>query len=61
MVNTPAKDQVSTTRSSVIRWLLESDPSIRRQVMRDLTDASADEVGAQRARVAPPGRVQKVD
>ena len=46
---------VSTSKSSVIRWLLDSDPSIRWQVMRDLTDAPADEVGAERARVATEG------
>ncbi len=40
---------------SVIRWLLASDPSIRWQVMRDLTDAPADEVAAERARVASEG------
>src|SRR5215470_5229048 len=39
----------------VIQWLLESDPSIRWQVMRDLTDASADEAAAERARVATEG------
>jgi hypothetical protein len=36
-------------------WLLDSDPSIRWQVLRDLTDASADEVAAERARVATEG------
>jgi hypothetical protein len=40
---------------SVIQWLLDSDPSIRWQVMRDLTDASAHEVAAERARVATQG------
>ena len=40
---------------SVIRWLLDSDPSIRWQVMRDLTGAPADEVAAERARVATDG------
>ena len=40
---------------AVIGWLRESDPSIRWQVMRDLTAASADEVGAERARVATEG------
>jgi hypothetical protein len=39
----------------VIRWLLDSDPSIRWQVKRDLTDAPADEVAAERARVATEG------
>jgi hypothetical protein len=39
----------------VMRWLLDSDPSIRWQVLRDLTDASEDEVAAERARVATEG------
>jgi hypothetical protein len=39
----------------VIAWLLDSDPSIRWQVMRDLTDAPAEEVAAERARVATEG------
>jgi hypothetical protein len=38
-----------------MRWLLDSDPSIRWQAMRDLTDASADEIAAERARVATEG------
>ena len=40
---------------SVIQWLLDSDPSIRWQVMRDLTAASDKEVAAERARVAIEG------
>jgi hypothetical protein len=40
---------------TVIDWLLDSDPSIRWQVMRDLTDAPAGEVAAERARVATEG------
>ena len=40
---------------SVIDWLLDSDPSIRWQVMRDLTGASAGEVAAEHARVATEG------
>ena len=40
---------------TVVDWLLDSDPSIRWQVMRDLTDAPADEVAAERARVAREG------
>jgi hypothetical protein len=39
----------------VIEWLLESDPAIRWQVMRDLTDASEEDVKAERARVAREG------
>jgi hypothetical protein len=42
-------------KRSVIRWLLDSDPSIRWQVMRDLTDAPAEEVATERARVATEG------
>jgi hypothetical protein len=39
----------------VIDWLLEGDPAIRWQVLRDLTDASSDEVAAARARVEHEG------
>jgi len=39
----------------VVGWLLDSDPAIRWQVMRDLTDAPAEEVAAERARVAREG------
>jgi hypothetical protein len=40
---------------TVTDWLLDSDPSIRWQVMRDLLDESADVVAAERARVAHDG------
>jgi len=40
---------------SVIDWLLDSDPAIRWQAMRDLTDAPAGQVVAERARVVPEG------
>jgi hypothetical protein len=36
-------------------WLLDSDPSIRWQVLRDLLDAPPDVVAAERARVANEG------
>ena len=42
-------------KRSVIEWLLNSDPSIRWQVMRDLADAPREEVAAERARVATEG------
>jgi hypothetical protein len=42
-------------RSAVIEWLLEGDPSIRWQVLRDLTDAPGETVAAERARVASEG------
>jgi hypothetical protein len=44
-----------TTTEAVIDWLLESDVSIRWQVLRDLTDAAADAVAAERSRVATEG------
>ena len=40
---------------TVVDWLLDSDPSVRWQVMRDLTDAPSEEVAAERARVATEG------
>jgi hypothetical protein len=55
MTLNPADPPVPQSDSSVIHWLLDSDPSIRWQVLRDLTDASADEVMAERARVATEG------
>ena len=39
----------------VLDWLLDSDPAIRWQVLRDLTDAPAPDVRAERARVATEG------
>lgn len=39
----------------VTAWLLDSDPAIRWQVLRDLADASTDEIAAERARVAAEG------
>ena len=36
-------------------WLLDSDPAIRWQVLRDLVDAPPEAVGAERARVATAG------
>jgi hypothetical protein len=38
-----------------LKWLLESDPAIRWQVMRDLTDATPNEIAAERCRVATDG------
>jgi hypothetical protein len=55
MATNPAKRQLPKSESSIIRWLLDSDPSIRWQVMRDLTDAPANEVAAERRRVATEG------
>jgi hypothetical protein len=40
---------------NVLDWLLDSDPAIRWQVLRDLADAPAEVVAAERARVANEG------
>jgi hypothetical protein len=40
---------------NTINWLLDADPSIRWQVMRDLTDAPPDGVAVERAHVATEG------
>lgn len=40
---------------TVTEWLLDSDPAIRWQVMRDLLDAPPEQVAAERARVATEG------
>ena len=40
---------------TVMDWLLDSDPAIRWQVLRDLVHAPADVVAAERARVATEG------
>jgi hypothetical protein len=40
---------------TVLDWLLDSDPALRWQVLNDLTDAPAEEVAAERARIATEG------
>jgi hypothetical protein len=42
-------------RPAHIKWLLDSDPAIRWQVMRDLTGQSANVIAAERSRVATEG------
>src|SRR3954453_22040017 len=39
----------------VVQWLLQGDPSIRWQVLRELVDASVTEVAIERARVEREG------
>jgi len=51
----PAQWQTPNQDSPVINWLLDSDPSIRWQVMQDLTNAPAEAVAAERAKVATEG------
>jgi len=47
--------QAPEPKEAVLRWLLDSDPSIRWQVMRDLTGEPAEAVAAERGRVATEG------
>lgn len=42
-------------RMTVLEWLLDSDPALRWQVLRDLTDAQPEQVAAERARVVTEG------
>jgi hypothetical protein len=42
-------------RPALLKWLLDSDPAIRWQVMRDLTDEAPDAIAAERVRVATEG------
>ena len=44
-----------TPRPAQLKWLFDSDPAIRWQVMKDLTDAAPDEIAAERSRVATEG------
>src|SRR5579872_339038 len=57
MATTPPKRHASQLSNSAIQWLLDadSDPAIRWQTLRDLTDASTEEVAAERAKVATEG------
>ncbi len=43
------------SRTAIIRWLLDSDPSIRWQVMRDLADTPEAVVRTERSRIASEG------
>ena len=42
-------------RPAHLKWLLDSNPAIRWQVMRDLTDEDPDAIAAERSRVATQG------
>ena len=42
-------------RPAHLRWLLDADPAIRWQVLRDLTDADPTQIAAERSRVATEG------
>ena len=52
---TPSGLNTDAPRPSLLKWLLDSDPSIRYQVMRDLTNEPHGTVAAQRSRIATEG------
>jgi hypothetical protein len=52
---TSAKREITEQMKAVIRWLLDSDPSIRWQVKRDLMGEPEEAVCAERSRVAVEG------
>jgi hypothetical protein len=49
------RPQDCAPRPAVLKWLLDSDPAIRWQVMRDLSDESPKAIAAERSRVATEG------
>ena len=46
-------------RPALLKWLLDSDPAIRWQVMRDLTDEALEVIAAERSRVGTCVRYSK--
>ncbi|HEX5501952.1 MAG TPA: hypothetical protein VFW96_04985 [Thermomicrobiales bacterium] len=55
MATNPPKRPAPKIQRSVTDWLLDAGPALRWQVRRDLLGAPADEVAAERARVATEG------
>ncbi len=47
--------QEPLVRPSILKWLLDSDPAIRWQVMRDITREPESAIAAERARIATEG------
>jgi hypothetical protein len=55
MTLTPGDAHPRSANGPVIDWLLDADPAIRWQVLRDLTDTPAEVVAAERSRVTSEG------
>src|SRR5277367_5482884 len=53
--NIPMRLHDYAPRPAHLKWLLDSDPAIRWQVMRDLTGEAPDAIAAERSRVATEG------
>lgn len=55
MTNGRSNRHAPKLSSSVLRWLLDGDPAIRWQTLRDLVGAPAEDIAVERARVATEG------
>ena len=55
MAINPPNPPIPQPDNPVIQWLLDGDPAIRWQVLRDLIGAPAAEIAAERARIATEG------
>jgi hypothetical protein len=55
MTHARSNARKQSSKEPVVDWLLDADPSIRWQVMRDLIDTPAEIVDAERSRVALEG------
>src|SRR6185312_10365081 len=53
--NRPMRLQDYAPRPAHLKWLLDSDPAIRWQVMKDLTGETPDAIAVERSRVATEG------
>src|SRR5258707_476386 len=53
--NKPMRLRDYAPRPAHLKWLLDSDPAIRWQVMRDLTGEAPEAIAAERSRVATEG------
>jgi len=60
MTTDPVEATVTAPNASLTDWLLDSDPSIRWQVLRDVVRAPQEEVAAERARVATEGKAARL-
>jgi hypothetical protein len=55
MTTNPPEERTTRPKRGVMEWLLDSDPSIRWQVLRDLTGEPEEAAAAERRRVGSEG------
>src|SRR5579871_4525386 len=60
VLKTADGDEPSVGSNPTLSWMLEADPAIRWQAMRDLADASPQAPAAERARVARQGLAAEI-